>query len=73
MAEQSAGSEDFSYYLSHVPGLLARIGVGADCPALHHPSFDFADEAIPSGIAVLAGLALRAAERLGSAAGREAP
>ncbi len=54
----SAGAEDFGYYLEHAPGLLFRLGVGADCAELHNPAFDFDDAALPAGIGVLAGLAL---------------
>lgn len=54
----SAGSEDFSLFLAHAPGLIVRIGVGADSPSLHHPCFRFRDEALPVGAALLAGLVL---------------
>jgi amidohydrolase len=46
--EQSMGGEDFSWYLQHVPGALARLGVrapGDPTPRdLHQPTF-LADEA----------------------------
>jgi len=58
---QSMGSEDFAGYLQHVPGLLARIGTGADSGQLHAGDFDFADGALGAGVAILAGLAVRAA------------
>jgi metal-dependent amidase/aminoacylase/carboxypeptidase family protein len=28
--QPSMGSEDFSYYLEHVPGAMLRLGVGGD-------------------------------------------
>ena len=59
----SMGAEDFSYYLQKVPGSFFFLGVdspAADGPliALHHPSFDFNDEALPTGISMLTALAL---------------
>jgi len=59
LEHSSAGAEDFGYYLEHSPGLLFRLGVGADCAQLHNGAFDFDDAALPAGIGVLAGLALR--------------
>ncbi|NLX06961.1 MAG: amidohydrolase [Phycisphaerae bacterium] len=53
----SMGSEDFGFYLQQVPGLMCRIGVGADSPELHNARFDFADGAVKAGMAVLAGMA----------------
>jgi len=52
------GGEDFAYYLEKIPGTFFRLGVG-DCPALHNSSYDFNDEAIPVGIKVMAGIAVR--------------
>lgn len=48
------GGEDFGYFLQKVPGAMFRLGVGTrdDYPALHNPSYDFTDAAIPVGIAV---------------------
>jgi amidohydrolase len=54
----SMGSEDFGHYLTHVPGLLFRLGMGLDSPELHNPRFDFNDDALESGITMLVGLAL---------------
>ena len=42
------GGEDFSYMLQAKPGAFVFIGNG-DSAGLHHPRFDFADEAIPFG------------------------
>lgn len=61
MEHMSMGSEDFACYLDHVPGLLARIGTGSDSGQLHNGNFDFADGALRSGSALLAGMAARAA------------
>ena len=48
------GGEDFSYYGEQIPACFFALGL---CPAsedsmpgLHHPSFDFNDDAIPLGI-----------------------
>jgi len=51
---QSMGSEDFSWFLQHVPGALIRLGVGKnDHPVdLHSPTFDLDESAIETGIAV---------------------
>lgn len=63
--EQSLGGEDFAWYLGHVPGALARLGVrppGATGPALdlHRPMFDVDESAIPIGVEVLVHTALTA-------------
>jgi amidohydrolase len=53
----SMGSEDFAYYLDHVPGALFRLGcasprVGAS--GLHTPTFDIDEESLRIGAKVLA-------------------
>lgn len=55
----SMGSEDFGTYLDHVPGLLFRVGMGADCADLHRPEFDFNDDALGTAILMLCGMAIR--------------
>ncbi|MEM1065192.1 MAG: M20 aminoacylase family protein [Pseudomonadota bacterium] len=40
--------EDFSYFANKRPGAYIHIGVGETAP-LHHPEYDFNDEAIPAG------------------------
>jgi hippurate hydrolase len=40
--------EDFSYMLNARPGAYMMIGNG-DGPTVHHPKYDFNDEAIPAG------------------------
>lgn len=42
------GAEDFAYMLQARPGAFIWIGNG-DSAGLHHPSYDFNDEAIPVG------------------------
>jgi amidohydrolase len=61
--EQSLGGEDFAWYLGHVPGALARLGVrapGATEPYLdlHQPTFDIDERALAVGVRVLAHTAL---------------
>lgn len=61
---QSLGGEDFSWYLDHVPGAMARLGVkppGLERPFdLHQGSFDVDEAAIGAGVRVLVGAALAA-------------
>ncbi|MER8752590.1 M20 family metallopeptidase [Mesorhizobium sp. M1050] len=45
----SMGSEDFGYMLEARPGAYIRIGNGPTA-SLHHPAYDFNDEALPYGI-----------------------
>ena len=42
------GAEDFSYMLEARPGAFIFVGNG-DSAGLHHPAYDFNDEAIPAG------------------------
>ena len=53
------GAEDFSYMLEQRPGALIFLGNG-DSAGLHHPRYDFADAAIPFGIAYWSKLVERA-------------
>lgn len=53
----SMGGEDFGYFLRECPGALFSLGLG-DRPELHHPGFDFNDDALRSGIAFFAFSAL---------------
>ncbi len=62
--EQSLGGEDFSWYLEHVPGAMARLGVrppgdtrGLD---LHRGNFDVDEEAITVGVELFTAAALLA-------------
>jgi amidohydrolase len=60
--DQSLGGEDFAWYLEHVPGAMARLGVrpvGVGTAAdLHTPGFDPDEDAIAIGMMVLASCAL---------------
>ncbi|MGW4871436.1 M20 family metallopeptidase [Streptomyces chartreusis] len=60
--EQSLGGEDFSWYLEHVPGAMARLGVrvpgdrvGRD---LHQGDFDVDESAIKAGVELFTAAAL---------------
>ncbi|GAB2570333.1 amidohydrolase [Kribbella endophytica] len=60
--DQSLGGEDFAWYLEHVPGAMARLGVrpvGQESAAdLHTPGFDPSEDAITLGTKVLVSSAL---------------
>jgi hippurate hydrolase len=63
------GAEDFSYVLEKVPGAMFFLGVahaGADwqaCHSIHSTRMVVDESALPSGAALLAGLAERFLER----------
>ena len=42
------GGEDFAYLLNARPGAYILVGNG-DGPAVHHPEYNFNDDAIPAG------------------------
>ncbi|MEU1419391.1 amidohydrolase [Kitasatospora sp. NPDC005751] len=60
--EQSLGGEDFSWYLEHAPGALARLGVRTPGDStvrdLHQGRFDADERAIGIGVELFAALAL---------------
>ncbi len=57
----SMGAEDFSFMLQSKPGAYLRIGQGGEGGCfLHSTRYDFNDEILPLGAALLAGLAERA-------------
>jgi amidohydrolase len=61
--EQSSGGEDFAWYLEHVPGAMARLGVWSGhgpMRDIHQPTFDLDERALPFGVRVLTHTALRA-------------
>lgn len=61
--EQSSGGEDFAWYLEHVPGAFARLGVwsgNGDQLDLHRPTFDLDERALPVGVRVMVHTALAA-------------
>jgi len=57
----AATSEDFAFMLQKVPGAYIWLGQGSDLHrfSLHHPSYDFNDDILPRGAALLASLAER--------------
>ena len=54
-APREMGSEDFSYMLEARPGAYLFLGTGPGA-GLHHPAFDFNDEAAPLGASFFARL-----------------
>ena len=42
--------EDFGLFTATFKGAMFGLGSGEDCPALHHPNYDFPDALIPYGI-----------------------
>ncbi len=69
--EQSLGGEDFSWYLEHVPGAMARLGVrkpGDRHPRdLHQGDFDADEQAITVGVELFTAAALMDTPREASA------
>jgi amidohydrolase len=57
----AATSEDFAFMLRKVPGAYIWLGQGSSAHAasLHHPSYDFNDDVLATGAALLAALAER--------------
>ncbi|MCC9601280.1 amidohydrolase [Stieleria sp. JC731] len=58
----SMGSEDFSYYLEHVPGAMFRLGVAGSqvgTAPLHTPTFDIDERAIAHAAKLFASIAIR--------------
>ncbi|WJY73426.1 amidohydrolase [Corynebacterium auriscanis] len=58
-APQSSGGEDFSWYLEHVPGSMARLGTWTgkgERPDLHQPDIVFDERALRVGIRMFAGV-----------------
>lgn len=61
--KQSSGGEDFGWYLEHVSGSFARLGVWSGegpQPDLHQPTFHLDERALLTGIRVLTHTALGA-------------
>jgi amidohydrolase len=58
-SQREMGAEDFSYMLQARPGAYLFMGTGPGA-GLHHPAFDFNDEAAPVGASFLARLVERA-------------
>jgi amidohydrolase len=57
--EPLMGAEDFSYMLEERPGAYIFMGNG-DTAGVHHPAYDFDDNAIPYGVSYFAKLAEQA-------------
>jgi hippurate hydrolase len=49
------GGEDFSYMLNEKPGAYIFVGNG-DTAMVHHPAYNFNDDAIPAGSSWYAGM-----------------
>jgi metal-dependent amidase/aminoacylase/carboxypeptidase family protein len=45
-------SEDFGHFTARYPGALFGLGAGTDQPALHHPTYDFPDDLIETGVEI---------------------
>jgi amidohydrolase len=62
MGKPHMGSEDYSYYLQKVPGVMGMLGArkkgGEPYPA-HHPRFDFDERCLPYGAELLAATAVK--------------
>jgi amidohydrolase len=61
--KQSSGGEDFGWYLEHIPGSFARLGVWSGegaMPDLHQPTFRLDERALLAGVRVLTHTALAA-------------
>ncbi|RRY12979.1 M20 aminoacylase family protein [Brucella anthropi] len=54
--EPMMAAEDFSYMLEARPGAYIFLGNG-DTPGLHHPAYDFNDDAIPYGVSYFVAVA----------------
>ncbi|MCA9225874.1 MAG: hypothetical protein KDA47_09700, partial [Planctomycetales bacterium] len=57
IARPSMGSEDFAFYLDHVPGAMMRVGCASPRVGgspLHSPTFDVDEEALRYGAKILA-------------------
>jgi amidohydrolase len=61
LKEPSMGGEDFAYYLQKYPGAMFRAGVGPN-PSMHSDTFDYSDEALETGMRMMAGLAVEVLE-----------
>ena len=53
------GGEDFAYYLQHVPGAFALLGIGDGRPHPHHNArFDIDEGVLPVGVRLMTAVAL---------------
>lgn len=53
------GAEDFAYMLDERPGAYLFLGIGEDRAGVHHPAYDFNDDASPIGASFFARLVER--------------
>jgi metal-dependent amidase/aminoacylase/carboxypeptidase family protein len=51
-------SEDFSEYLSYVPGCFFLIGVGLESPQIHTNRFDFPDDVLSTAALIMCQIAM---------------
>jgi amidohydrolase len=58
LANPAMGGEDFAFFLEKIPGAFIWLGVGEDVSYLHTPTFDFDEEILAQGSALLTALAL---------------
>lgn len=62
LPEPFMGAEDFSYYCHEVPSCFFILGLlpkdAREMPGLHHPKFNFNDDAIATGVELFCRLAL---------------
>ena len=66
------GSEDFSFMLEQVPGAYIQVGNG-NTAQLHHPHYDFNDDAIPFGAGLFAVLVERTLSKQGQGSALDPP
>ena len=56
LTEPMRWSEDFGWFLEHVPGMYFGIGAGEDAPGLHTAGFCFDDDLITPALKALEAL-----------------
>jgi metal-dependent amidase/aminoacylase/carboxypeptidase family protein len=52
-------SEDFGHFTARYPGALFGLGAGMNCPALHHPTYEFPDELLDPAATLMEGVLRR--------------
>ncbi len=62
-SEPGMGAEDMAYFINAVPGAFYRLGVRNEAQGKtyghHHPRFDIDEDALATGVAMHAAVALR--------------
>lgn len=61
----SMGSDDFCFYLEEIPGAYVYLGNGIDSNSLHHPEYNFNDDALLTGAAFYIRLVQKNSQWLG--------